>query len=77
MALGVFVVETARPRRKLHAMLTLSAAGTEEKEDCRCVCTKTSMSINRLMRLHAAQGQPRAVNTRFRVRTTAIKAHLA
>ena len=37
MALGVFVVETARPRRKLHAMLTLSAAGTEEKEDCRCV----------------------------------------
>ena len=40
MALGVFVVETARPRRMLHAMLTLSAAGTEEKEDCHCVCTK-------------------------------------
>lgn len=85
MALGVFVVETARPRRKLHAMLTLSAAGTEEKEDCRsiaaAVCVQNvlscAMSVNRLMRLHAAQGQPRAVKTRFRVRTTAIKVHLA
>ena len=81
MALGGFVVETARPRRKPCTRdadsLSSGHGGWEEKEDCRCVCSKTSMSINRLMRLHAAQGQPRAVNTRFRVRTTAIKAHLA
>ena len=40
MALGVFVVETARPRRKLHAMLTLSAAGTEEKARTAAVCVQ-------------------------------------
>ena len=80
MALGVFVVDCTATQKAARDADSLSSGHGGKRGLPLCVYKSVlscAMSVNRMMRLHAAQGQPRAVKTRFRVRTTAIKVHLA